>query len=126
MSIATHTDREIGDDDPITLQEACILIYRGNIKPSSLKAKADAKKLTTFKVGRTIFTRKRHIREMEECLEGLKAHDSTSTGLANSGQSETDKASSALASLSQTVLALKRGSSNTSARSTGPRPPPPR
>jgi hypothetical protein len=110
--------REIGDDDPITLQEACDLIYRGKITQLSLLTKAKKKQLKTFKVGRTIFTRKRYVREMEECLEDHKVPGSTSTRVASSMSSETDKASSALAALNQTTLALKRGSSSISPPST--------
>ena len=116
--------REVGDDDPITLQEARSLIYRGNITLTSLKAKADAGVLKTWKVGRATFTRKRYIREMEECLEDRKGLGSTSIRAVSNGPSETDKASSALAALNQTVRELKRGSSSTSPPSTSQRQAP--
>jgi hypothetical protein len=121
------TTREIGDDDPITLQEACDLIYRGNITQLSLLAKAKKKQLRIFKLGRTNFTTKRFIREMQEqCLDDQKVPGPTSTRVASSGQSETDRTSSALAALSQTTRELKQCSRNTSRPSTSPPPAPPR
>jgi hypothetical protein len=111
MSLASA---DIADDDPITLQEAVDLIYRGNITLAALMAKAKSKELKSWPLGRKTLTTKRYIREMNErCLDGRPVRESTSTNPASNGRSEMDQCSSALAALSQTRRALKRGSKNT-------------
>jgi len=44
--------REPKPDDPITLEEACDLAFRGTITIASLRAEANRGNLDVFKVGR--------------------------------------------------------------------------
>jgi hypothetical protein len=112
----------VADDDPITLNEACDIIFHGAITEASLRAEERRGNLDTFKIGRTIFTTRRDIKEMEKkCRVARKGRVFTSTKDANNGLSETDKSSAALVALNQTVKGLKNGLPNTLARSTGQR-----
>ena len=113
----------VADDDPITLNEACDIIFGGAITEASLRAEERRGNLDTFKIGRTIFTTRRDIKEMEKkCRVARKGRVSTSTRDANSGLSETDKASAALVALNQTVRGLKNGLPNTLSQNIGQRP----
>jgi hypothetical protein len=104
----------LSDDDPVTLQEAVDLVYRGTIKVSTLLIEADRGNVDIFKVGRRWFTTLRSVREMKErCRGKRKAPGSTLTGSASNGLSEMDRVSSALVALNQTTRALKRSSRNT-------------
>src|SRR5882757_7606567 len=95
---------DLGDDDPITLQEACDMVYRGKIRVSTLLAERDKGNLDIFKVGRRWFTTLRNVREMKERCQGKrKAPGSISTESASNGLSEMDRVSSALVALSQTT-----------------------
>lgn len=103
------------DDDPVTLQEACDIVYRGTIKVSTLRLMADRDQVQIFKVGRRWFTTLRSVREMKDrCPGNRKVPASISTVNASNGLSETDRATSALVALRQTTRALKRNSPNTS------------
>lgn len=104
----------IGDDDPITLEEACKLVFRGTIKPSTLRLEATRGNVEVFKVGRRHFTTLRSVRGMSErCREKRKARGSILTESASNGLSEMDRVSSALVALNQTTSRLKRSSRNT-------------
>lgn len=107
------------DDDPVTLQEAVDIVYRGTIKVSTLRLEADRGNLEIFKVGRRQFTTLRSVREMQEkCRAKPKARGSTLTGSASNGLSEMERVSSALVALKQTTKALKSSSQNTSRQNT--------
>lgn len=111
-----------GDDDPVTLQEACDLVYRGAIKVSTLKLEAGRGNVDIFRVGRRWFTTLRSVREMRDRCQGKRrAPGFTSIESAGSGLSEMDRVSSALVALSQTTRELKSGSRNTSPANTGRR-----
>src|SRR3954468_3855719 len=113
---------EIGDDDPITLQEACDFVFRGNIKVPTLRAHVERKELRIFRIGRRDFTTKRFVREMQQlCQDERTGRISTLTPGERLGQSAMERASSALAALNQTTRALKSSSPNTSQASSGPR-----
>jgi hypothetical protein len=111
-----------GDDDPVTLQEACEIVFRGTISVASLRAEAGRGNLDIFRVGRRDFTTIRAVREMQaKCLAGRKGRTFISTPQGNSGLSEMDHVSSALAALSQSTKALRNPSQSTSAGSTNRR-----
>lgn len=75
------TDKpEVCEDDPITLQEACDLVFRGAITPWSLRAEAGRGNLKLIKVGRRQFTTLADVRRM--CLE---KQSPTSTLTQNAG-----------------------------------------
>jgi hypothetical protein len=117
----------IAIDAPITLQDACEMVFRGSITPASLRAEQRRGNLSTFKIGRTIFTTLHDLREMQDkCRVVRKDHASTSIKVECNGLSETDRTLSALAALNQTVKGLKSGSLNTSAQNTNQRQARPR
>lgn len=102
------------EDDPVTLQEACDIVFRGVVKVSTLRLEATRGHLEIFKVGRRLFTTLRSVREMrEKCRENPKGHGFTATELAKRSLSEMDQSSSALVALSQKTRELKRSSRNT-------------
>ncbi|HDA7318479.1 TPA: hypothetical protein O5T91_002291 [Staphylococcus aureus] len=109
-------------DDPITLQEACEIAFRGNITVSSLRVEARRGNLEVFRVGRRDFTTLNAIRDMRKKCQGVhKDRASTLTPAVVSGLSETDRVSYALDALNQTTKALKSDSGNTSQANTGQR-----
>ena len=117
----TVTPRE---DDPVTLQEACDIVFRGTIKVSTLRLEASRGNVDVFMVGRRQFTTLRSVRGMrDKCQGNRKARASISTATESNGLSETANISSALVTLSQTTRALKNNSRNTSLENTGLRRP---
>jgi hypothetical protein len=107
------------DDDPITLVDACELVFHNRIKESTLRREAERGNLVTYRVGRRDFTTLRDVREMlQRCRADDPHQGSTSTRSVSNGLSATDQNSSAQAALSQTVAALKSNSLNTSHEST--------
>lgn len=106
-------------DEPITLQEACKLRFRNRIKVATLRAEAAKGNLDIFRIGRADFTTLKDLREMERrCRAAKQARASISTQDADSGLSETARASSAQVALRQSVTALKGTSRNISVRNT--------
>lgn len=72
------------DDDPVTLQQACDIVFKGAITPWSLKAEAGRGKLEIFKVGRRQFTTLRAVRAL---CQGKQSPASTSTPREKLGRS---------------------------------------
>jgi hypothetical protein len=107
------------DDDPITLADACELVFHNRIKVPTLRREAERGTLVTYRVGRGDFTTIRDVREMlQRCRDVGQRQDSTSIRSGSSGLLETDQNSSALVALNQTVAALKSSSPSTSPGST--------
>jgi hypothetical protein len=103
------------DDDPITLAEACELVFHNRIRVPTLRREKERGNLVTYRVGRRDFTTVRDVREMlQRCRDAGQHPGSTSIPGAASGLSATDQNSSALVALNQTVEALKGASPNTS------------
>ena len=106
------------EDDPITLRDACEVIYKGRIKLSTLRAEAARGRLDIFRLGRTDFTTRKDLREMERrCRAAKQARDCISIRREGNSLSETEQLSSAQDALRRSVLALKGTSRNTLARS---------
>jgi hypothetical protein len=88
-----------GDDDPITLAEACDLIFRGTMTAATLRAEAERGRLTIFKIGKRHYTTRGHVREMiKACRVEPKALGATSIE-SRGGPSEAERISSARAAL---------------------------
>lgn len=83
-------------DDPITLQEACDIVFRGKITPWTLRSEAERGKINIFKIGKKQFTTLREARALCE----RKARDSISMRPERAGLSET------VLSISERVAAL--------------------
>lgn len=98
------------DDDPITLAQACEIIFHGAIKPATLRAEAARGRLALRRIGRQDFVTLRDVREMVAlCRVGEPRPGCTSIKHATHGSSETVRNSSARAALETTLLALKHG-----------------
>jgi hypothetical protein len=107
------------EDDPITLAEACELVFHNRIRVPTLRREKERGNLVTYRVGRRGFTTVRDVREMlQRCRDAGQHPGSTSIPGAGSGSSATGQNSSALAALNQTVEALKSSSPTTSPGST--------
>jgi hypothetical protein len=119
LKIPKAANDNIGDDEPITLAEACELFPRAKLTASTLRAEAARGRLSIFRLGKRDYTTLESMREMvRKCQDAARLRDSTSTRSASSGLSETAQASSAQAALKQTLAALRSGSSSISQRST--------
>lgn len=106
-----------GDNDPITLKDAA---SHFGFSEWTLRTEADRGRLTIYRIGRKDYTTANDIREMvNQCRVEKKGHGSISSRESGNGLSETDRASSALASAKESVLRLRRPSLNISATSTG-------
>lgn len=108
------SDVTIGEDDPITLQEAVDMVFRGTVKVSTLRVEALRGNVEIFKVGRRHFTTLRSVRGMmDKCREKRKARGSILTASANNGPSEMEQATTARVALNQTLQGLRRSLRNT-------------
>jgi hypothetical protein len=104
-----------GDNDTITLKDAA---QHFGYSVSTLRTEADRGRLTIYKIGKRFYTTPADIREMVvQCRVDRKVRDFTSIRNANSGRSETDRSSSALAAAKETVERLKNSSRNTLGKS---------
>lgn len=114
--------REINPDDPVTLKEACEIVFRNTITHWTLRSAAKAGRLPVSLIGRTLYTTLRDARELhEKCRVEQKAPGSISIQRAGNGSSETEAVSSAQAGARATVQMLKSLSGSTSEGSTSPR-----
>jgi hypothetical protein len=95
------------DDDPLTLKEACQLVFRGTLTASTLRAEADRGKLKVFKIGRRLFTTRAYVREMiEQCRVAPRTHGSLSAR-PSGGLSEDQNIARAKAGLEAAIADLK-------------------
>lgn len=107
-----------GDGDAITLLDAA---NHFGFTVATLRAEAGRGRLVIYKIGKRYYTTPADIREMvHQCRVDQKAPDSTSIRKEISGSSATDRASSALAAVQETMLRLRSSSKSTSATSTVP------
>jgi hypothetical protein len=105
----------IGDSDTITLKDAA---QHFGFSVYTLRTEADRGRLTIYKIGKRFYTTPADIKEMVSlCRVDQKARDFTSIRTANSGLSETERVSSALAAARETALKLKNSSRNTLGKS---------
>jgi hypothetical protein len=64
MLATMESKDDIGPDDPITLTDACRIVFRDRIKPSTLRAEADRGRLAIERIGRRDFVTLNGIAEM--------------------------------------------------------------
>jgi hypothetical protein len=108
----TPKPETIERETPITLGEACA-IFRGNLTPATLWAEQKRGRLVIFKIGRRYYTTRNDVELMvSKCRDEAKAPGSISTRIVERGQSETDRAQSAQAALSASVIRLRKSSRN--------------
>ncbi|MCP4319529.1 MAG: hypothetical protein GY789_26975 [Hyphomicrobiales bacterium] len=109
----------IGDDDPMTLLEACQIVFRGTIKPATLRAEAARGNLVVERIGRRDFVTRAAIQEMRErCRAQQKVPASGLTETQDCGSSEMERRSAALAAALKSARELRKGSGHTSRKST--------
>jgi hypothetical protein len=102
-------------DDPITLKEACEIVFRGRITPATLRAEASRGRLVISRIGKRDFTTLREARGLfDKCQEDRSGHVSTGTARARPGSSETVQRSFAQARAKMAVETLKNLSRATS------------
>ena len=100
------------DDDPITLKDAA---QHHGFTVSTLKAEAARGRLTTYKIGKRLYTTPADIKEMvRQCRVERKAPGFTLILSESNGLSETDLALSAQVAARATADLLKRRLANTS------------
>lgn len=103
------------DDDTVTLKDAA---QHFGFSVYTLRTEADRGRLAIYRIGKRYYTTPADVKEMvRQCRVDQKAPDFTSIRIANSGSSETDRASSALAAARETALRLKNSSRNTLGKS---------
>lgn len=66
MTRALAQTVDIGDDEPVTLAEACRLFFGGRISPSALRTEAMKGRLVITQIARKDFVTRRAIEEMKE------------------------------------------------------------
>ncbi|MFB9794510.1 hypothetical protein ACFFQG_28225 [Shinella granuli] len=114
---------DIFDDEPMTLAEACEIVFKGAIKPATLRAEAARGNLVIERIGRRDFVTRSAIREMrEKCRVQQKGPVSGTIKPPASGISETDRQSAALAAALRSARELRKPSGNTSRKNTSRRP----
>lgn len=101
---------------PISLREASTVVLRGNISVSALRAEARRGNLTTFKIGKNVYTTQAHIEEMmERCRVQPNQPASTTENQMTDGSFETEDETSGPDALDLIVDGLKKNSPLTSA-----------
>jgi hypothetical protein len=104
----------IPEDDPVTLKEACEIVFRNTVGPGTLLAAAARGQITISRIGRRNFTTLREARSLlASCRVESNRLAYTSTRPAGNGLSETDQVSSAQAALKATLGRLKSNSPRT-------------
>jgi len=107
------------DDEPITLKEASEVFFRGRRSPAVLKTQAELGNLAVSKIGGKYFTTITDLKVMvEKCRVKAEAPISGSTKTVIGGQSSTESAVLALASLQRSFRKPKGRSTNISPTST--------
>lgn len=97
------------EDAPITLKEACAIVFRDTISVATLRAEATRNKISFARIGKRDFTSIRAVKEMiRKCHDESSERGSTQTNSETSGLSEMEKCLSAQAAALSTAEMLKR------------------
>lgn len=113
---------EIGDDDPITLAEACRVFFRGQLTKSSLRTEARKGNLEIIQIANKDFVTKNGIQRMiEKCRKNADQQGSGSDQTQEHGSSRTEASVSPRIALKQMLAERKKSSQNTSTQTTGHR-----
>lgn len=117
---------DIGDDEPITLAEACRLFFGGRIKPSALRTEAARGNLDIMQIARKDFVTRAAIEEMKQrCLKsgnrqgsGSEQRSGPTAAPDHHGSSRMAGAVSAQAAARALLLKLNGSSQPTSQKNT--------
>lgn len=121
MSRALRTV-EIGDDDPVTLAEACDMFFGGRLTPSALRTEAAKGNLDIIQIARKDFVTRRAIEEMKaKCLVNRSRPDSGSVQTPEHGSSRMAQSVSAQDAVRLMLKQRKERSQNTLPANTRPR-----
>lgn len=110
------------DDDPITLKEACEIVFRNTCTVATLRAEAERGNLEISRIGKRLYTTLSSARALyAKCRVEKARHGSISTRSGDNGSSATVQVLSAQAALSRTMRELRNTSPNSSGRNTNRR-----
>lgn len=121
----------LDEHEPLTLDEACVAIFKNAIRPGTLRAEAERGNLVIERIGRRDFVTRAAIREMRKKCEVVRSEKAPAFGFSQdgsatlqprpqSGSSETARLSVARDAALLTVEALSRPSRATLRKSTSP------
>lgn len=102
-----NTSSDIGEDEPVTLREACRLFFGGRLSPSALRTEAAKGNLEIIQIARKDFVTKRAIEDMKRACTRRPTAAPTSAPANSTARPDT---SLALAAALATVNALKKRS----------------
>lgn len=91
-------------DDPITLAEACKLFPRAKLTVSTLRAEHSRGRLTIFRIGRRDYTT---VGDMNDLVRQCREEGRRREAIPRSNLSETQRATSAMNAVSETISKLK-------------------
>lgn len=98
----------MNDDDPITLKEACEIVFRNTCGVETLRAEAARGNLAIARVGKRYYTTIRDARELlEKCRVEPQGRAYISIPSEERGQSATERIASARAALRKNLNAHK-------------------
>lgn len=123
---------KLPDDEPLTLTEACKVIFKGAIGPDTLMAEAARGRLTMEKIGRRWFVTPAAIREMRKKCEVAQPAKARGSGFSQgasetespsrlSGSSETDRVNTARDAARMKLRKLNESLPTTSLKNTNRR-----
>jgi len=113
---------DIGDDEPVTLAEACKLFFGGRLTKSSLRTEARKGNLEILQIAGKDFVTRNAIERMKmKCLKKSDQLDSGSGQTPALGSSRTAPSVSPQNALKQMLLERKLNSQNTSTKITKPK-----
>ncbi|MEK1908149.1 MAG: hypothetical protein AAAB13_20445 [Pseudomonas sp.] len=111
---------EIGDDEPITLAEACRVFFRGQLTKSSLRTEARKGNLEIIQIANKDFVTRNGIKRMiDKCRKNDAPQGSGSDRIPEHGSSRTESSVSPRIALKQMLAERKKSSQNTSTPITG-------
>ena len=106
---------EIGDDEPITLAEACRVFFRGQLTKSSLRTEARKGNLEIIQIANKDFVTRNGIKRMiEKCRKNADQQGSGYDRTQERGSSRTENSVSPQIALKQMLAERKKSSQNTS------------
>ena len=123
-ALAQHVD--IGDDEPVTLAEACRTFFGGRLSPSALRTEAAKGNLVIMQIARKDFVTRRAIEEMKQKCRAPKSrlasapdpNPTPKVGPVPSGSSRTETHISAQDALRIKLQKLNKSLPNTSPKNT--------
>ena len=114
---------EIGDDEPITLDDACQLFFRGKLTKSSLRTEARRGNLELIRIANKDFVTRNGVKRMIEKCRKSESHQGSTSGRTapeNHGSSEMAEQISAQDAVRIRLQKRKESSTNTLPKKSSP------